>query len=116
MALRCNEPDSGYDPRFDFDGSSTVDNHDLHIIDLFHSDCPCTALCTDCERTHQCPGDVNGDGAADGLDIDLFTRAFGTTCGHPRYTPTADFNSDNAVDETDEAVFLNALENGVSCP
>jgi hypothetical protein len=47
------------------------------------------------------PGDLNGDGKVDVKDLVLFTKAFGTTPGHPRWNPDADLNGDGKVNIID---------------
>jgi hypothetical protein len=45
--------------------------------------------------------DVNGDGKVDAKDLALAGRAFGSRPGHPRWSPTADFNLDCRIDLRD---------------
>jgi hypothetical protein len=47
------------------------------------------------------PGDVNGDGSVDVVDLLLLVRAFGTFPGDAGYIGACDFNMDGAVDVAD---------------
>jgi PKD repeat protein len=47
------------------------------------------------------PGDINGDGIVDYLDINIVCRAFGSYPGHPKWDPRADLNGDEFVDYLD---------------
>jgi hypothetical protein len=50
-------------------------------------------------------GDVNGDGAVNGLDLSVFRTAFGTALGSPGYVPFLDVNGDGAINGLDLAAF-----------
>jgi hypothetical protein len=50
-------------------------------------------------------GDINGDGAVNGLDLALFRGAFGTSLGSPNYVDYLDLNGDGAVNGLDLAAF-----------
>ncbi len=47
------------------------------------------------------PGDTNGDGCVDVIDLLEFIAAFGSAPGYPNYDPACDFNGDHAVDVID---------------
>ncbi|HPF38692.1 MAG TPA: hypothetical protein PK093_08615 [Phycisphaerae bacterium] len=68
----------------------------------------CSAICG------TCPGDVNGDSALNGLDIQAFTACYLSEFGA---TPSAackcaDVEDDNVIDAADIAAFVDALLNG----
>jgi hypothetical protein len=46
-------------------------------------------------------GDVNGDGTVNSIDLEAFSRAYGSTEGAPNWNQNCDFNSDNIVDVLD---------------
>jgi lysophospholipase L1-like esterase len=50
------------------------------------------------------PGDVNGDGRVDGMDLVLFGLHFGAQRGTANYLPAADFNNDGVIDGLDLAI------------
>lgn len=47
------------------------------------------------------PGDVNGDGLVNMVDLLLLASAFGSHTGDPNYSPAADLTGDGAVDVID---------------
>jgi hypothetical protein len=47
------------------------------------------------------PGDVNGDGVVDRVDLARVRFGYGSHAGGPRYTPAADFNNDGKIGHTD---------------
>lgn len=47
------------------------------------------------------PGDINGDGKVDLLDLRILAAAFGSTPGDPRWNSNADINGDGRVDLAD---------------
>jgi len=53
-----------------------------------------------------CVGDVDGDGDTDLSDLGALLAAYGTTPGHPRWNPNADFNGDGVVGLADLGVLL----------
>lgn len=59
-----------------------------------------------------CPGDMNGDGALDGQDVQGFVECLiaGDHC------PCADINSVGGVTPTDIQLFVTALVAGQGCP
>jgi hypothetical protein len=59
------------------------------------------------------PGDVNGDGTVDVLDLLLISKAFGTMPGDPNYNMYADINRDGSIDVLD--MILVSLHMGISC-
>jgi len=59
------------------------------------------------------PGDLNGDGKVDMLDIAIIAKAFGSWPGHPRWNPAADITEDGIVDMRD--VGLAAKNFGITC-
>jgi hypothetical protein len=50
-------------------------------------------------------GDVNGDGAVNGLDLALFRSAFGTAAGDANYLAYLDYNGDGVINGLDLAQF-----------
>jgi hypothetical protein len=57
-----------------------------------------------------CPGDLNGDGKKDGLDVQRFiTCLISTVC------PCADVDQANGVTLADVPVFVNTLLGGTTC-
>jgi len=47
------------------------------------------------------PGDVDGNGKVDMKDIGWICKAYGSTPGHPKWSPNADINDDGKVDMKD---------------
>ncbi len=48
------------------------------------------------------PGDINGDGSVDVIDLLTLVDSFGAVCGVDRnYDPLCDFNGDGSVDVID---------------
>lgn len=47
------------------------------------------------------PGDINGDGVVDSIDLGTLGLAWGYVQGYPNYIPEADINGDGSVDSTD---------------
>jgi nitrous oxidase accessory protein len=60
------------------------------------------------------PGDVNGDGVVDVMDLSIIGAAYGTFEGQPGYDPDADLNEDGIVDLRDLAVVT--INYGNTCP
>jgi Ca2+-binding EF-hand superfamily protein len=58
-------------------------------------------------------GDINGDGIIDYRDINKVAMAFGSTPGHPRWSPDGDLNRDGVVDMRD--MFIVAKRFGQTC-
>jgi hypothetical protein len=54
------------------------------------------------------PGDINGDGGVDVVDLLYFVDAFGSVFGDPNYDPCCDFSNDGSVDVVD---LLTLVEN-----
>ena len=53
------------------------------------------------------PGDINGDGAVDVVDLLYLVDSFGAACGVDRnYDPQCDFNADYSVDVVDLLMFV----------
>jgi len=50
-------------------------------------------------------GDVNGDGAVNGLDVAAFRTAFGSSAADPTFRAFLDFNGDGAINGLDLAAF-----------
>ncbi len=63
--------------------------------------------------TVQCPGDTNGDGVVDFIDLNNVLSSFGIAQGQPGYIPGADVNNDMVVDFLDLNIVLSFF--GVSC-
>jgi hypothetical protein len=62
------------------------------------------------------PGDVNGDGVVDCLDLDLVKAAFGTKTGQPAFNPAADVNHDGVVNVLDLSYVARMVPAGTTCP
>jgi len=62
------------------------------------------------------PGDVNGDGVVNCLDLDLVKAAFGTKTGQPGFNPNADVNHDGVVNVLDLAFVASQLPAATTCP
>ena len=60
-----------------------------------------------------CPGDTNGDGVVDFLDLNNVLSSFGISQGQPGYIAGADVNNDMVVDFLDLNIVLSFF--GVSC-
>jgi hypothetical protein len=52
------------------------------------------------------PGDVNGDGSVDLLDLSLLLSSFGQCSGDPGYLPDADFDATGCIELGDLTVLL----------
>lgn len=52
------------------------------------------------------PGDVNGDGKVDMLDISIIIDAFLSSPGQPNWNSDADINSDNSIDMLDVSIAI----------
>jgi len=50
------------------------------------------------------PGDVNGDGIVNILDLSRLGKAFGATATDPNWDKEADINSDNIVEVLDLSI------------
>jgi len=64
-----------------------------------------------------CDGDLNNDGEANTLDLNLYRLAHRTEMGDPAYDPDADFNGDDSIDTLDLNIYrgLHRLPPGPSC-
>jgi hypothetical protein len=62
------------------------------------------------------PGDVNGDGVVNCLDLALVKAAFGTTTGQPGFNPNADLNHDGVVNVLDLSFVARQVPAGTTCP
>lgn len=60
-----------------------------------------------------CPGDTNGDGLVNFVDLNRVLSAFGTLKGEPNFIPGADVNADGAVTFVDLNIVLSFF--GESC-
>ena len=54
------------------------------------------------------PGDVNGDGHVDVVDLLWLVDAFGTCTNSPNWNPACDLNSDGYVNNLDRQILMNA--------
>jgi hypothetical protein len=52
------------------------------------------------------PGDVDGDGVVDVVDLLYLVEAFGTAAGDPLYNAACDFSGDGAVDVVDLLILV----------
>lgn len=59
---------------------------------------------TDC-AVNDCAADINGTGAVDIVDFQLFATAFNSSSGDANYNPDADFNGTGAIDIVDFQLF-----------
>ena len=62
------------------------------------------------------PGDVNGDGVVNCLDLNLVKAAFGTKTGQAGFNPNADVNHDGVVNVLDLAFVSRQVPAGTTCP
>lgn len=62
------------------------------------------------------PGDVNGDGVVDCLDLELVKAAFGTKTGQAAFNPSADVNHDGVVNVLDLSYVARMVRAGTTCP
>jgi len=64
-----------------------------------------------------CDGDLNNDGEANTLDLNLYRLAHRTELGAPAYNPDADFNGDDSIDTLDLNIYrgLHRQPLGPSC-
>ena len=61
-----------------------------------------------------CPEDLDGNGSIDLSDLQILLAAYGSTPGHPAWSPDADFNGDGTVDLSDLQQLLSVY--GTVCP
>ena len=59
-----------------------------------------------------CPGDTNGDGVVDFIDLNRALSSFGVSLGGPGYIAGADLNSDGTVDFLDLNIVLSFFGTG----
>jgi hypothetical protein len=52
------------------------------------------------------PGDINGDGGVDVVDLLYLVEAFGTLLGDPLYNPDCDLNGDGSIDVVDLLILV----------
>jgi Dockerin type I domain/Bacterial Ig-like domain (group 3)/Bacterial Ig-like domain (group 2) len=62
------------------------------------------------------PGDVNGDGAVDCLDLNLVKAAFGKRTGQPGFNAAADLNHDGVINVLDLSMVARLVPVGTTCP
>jgi hypothetical protein len=62
------------------------------------------------------PGDVNGDGVVNCLDLAIVKASFGKKVGQPGFDPRADVNRDGVVNVIDLAFVARHLPAGTTCP
>ena len=62
------------------------------------------------------PGDVNGDGVVNCLDLALVKAAFGQKRGQPGYNAAADVNRDGVVNILDLSYVARLVPAGTTCP
>ena len=55
------------------------------------------------------PGDVNGDGSVNIMDLTIVAFAYGALIGEPDYNPDADINDDDIVDMRDLVIVARQL-------
>lgn len=61
------------------------------------------------------PGDVNGDGVVNCLDLALIKASFGTKVGQPGFNPAADVNHDGVVNILDLSFVAKQIPAGTVC-
>lgn len=52
------------------------------------------------------PGDANGDGQVDQVDLGMLLSAFGVCAGHPQFDPAVDFDDDGCIGQADLGILL----------
>jgi len=62
------------------------------------------------------PGDVNGDGVVNCLDLDLVKASFGKRAGQAGFNPNADVNHDGVVNILDLSFVARQVPAGTVCP
>jgi streptogramin lyase len=62
------------------------------------------------------PGDVNGDGKIDCVDVSIVKSQIGMKTRQPGFDPRSDLNHDGIVDVRDLAIVTQALSAGTVCP
>jgi hypothetical protein len=83
-------------------------NHSKHVTEK-RRDC---MWCHDFSRPERnlirppIPGDINGDGYVDVVDLLYLVDAFGSVTGDTNYDPDADFNNDGSVDVVDLLILV----------
>lgn len=65
------------------------------------------------DRAMPCPGDANGDGVTDFIDLNTVLSAFGSAAGEPSFLTIADMNQDAHIDFLDLNIVLSAF--GTAC-
>jgi hypothetical protein len=95
--------------RFDCDGNGLPYDCEPAGFDCDADDIPDACECG-------CPGDANGDGRTDGLDVRQFIECIVTSCS-PAGCACADLDANGVMDESDVPLFANALTAGAAgCP
>ncbi len=69
---------------------------------------------TDAQGLFRMFGDANGDGTVNGIDLGLFSNAFGSAAGEPNYVAYFDFNGDGLINGIDLGQFKSRF--GTSLP
>jgi hypothetical protein len=80
-------------------GTSDLHMHDSILLDSNVTEIPHNT--TDGLVQATIPGDVNGDGIVNVLDLTIVALSFGSFIGEPDYNPQADINQDGIVDMKD---------------
>ncbi|HMQ15352.1 MAG TPA: hypothetical protein PKC49_05200, partial [Phycisphaerae bacterium] len=58
------------------------------------------------EHQASIPGDANGDGHVDQVDLGILLSAFGACAGDPQFNPAADFDGDECIGQPDLGLLL----------
>ncbi len=86
--------DNGQHASGDVDASSVASDHAAVVVDIT------------LDAAGAIPGDVDGDGDVDLIDLSALLAAFGTSSGDADYNPAADFDASGTIDLVDLSTLL----------